>query len=132
MKQLTTFAWFKPLTMCMALIMFTLGLVPRVEASFLPTGESRSLAAQEADMSVVREALENKIVGQRLADFGYTAEEVENTLKLASPEEIHQLATNIQAVQAGEGALGVIIAILVIALLVVLILHFSGKTVTIQ
>jgi len=132
MERIVTQRWFRSLAMGMATLMLVIGLVPRVEAGFVPTEQSRSFQTRDSDLGTVQKALENKIVTERLADFGYSPDEVKAKLSLLSDDEVHSLASNIQDLQTGGDAFGIIIAILVVVLLVVLILKLSDKTVTIQ
>ncbi len=132
MERIVTQRWFRSLAMGMAALMLVIGLVPRVEAGFVPTEQSRSFQTRDSDLGTVQKALENKIVTERLADFGYSPDEVKAKLSLLSDDEVHSLASNIQDLQTGGDAFGIIIAILVVVLLVVLILKLSDKTVTIQ
>lgn len=119
------------IAMVMVAVMGLLSFVPRVEAGFVPnTGLS---AAQHAgDMNIIQNALENKLVIERLQSLGYTTEEVNQRLALLSDAERHDLAKQIDALHPGGDGFGIVIAILVVVLLVVLILHFSDRRVVIQ
>jgi len=124
--------WFRSLAMGMAALMLVIGLVPRVEAGFVPTEQSRSFLTRDSDLATVQKALENKIVSERLADFGYSPEEVKAKLSLLSDDEMHKLASDIQDLQTGGDGIGILIGILVVVLLVILIIKLSDKTVTIK
>ena len=112
------------------LLIFIVGLfslVPRVEASFIPSEESFSDCMRERDTATIRKALENKLVKERLGALGYTDEEIASRLNQLSDEELHSFATQLDSLNPGGNALSVIIALLVIVLLVILIIKLLEK-----
>lgn len=85
------------------------------------------------DIAKISTFLESKIVQQRLADFGLTAEEISNRLNQLSPVQLHQVATHIDQLDSGgDSALGVLISILVIVILIIVILKLMGRQVVIK
>ncbi|MBI4687786.1 MAG: hypothetical protein HY756_08415, partial [Nitrospirae bacterium] len=48
-----------------------------------------------------------------------------------SDQQVHQLALNLDEIKAGDDGLGIIIALLVIAILVVLLIQLTGHKVVI-
>ncbi len=114
--------------------MFIIGITPRVEAAFSP---SQPLAAAPGDRSIdiekVRSVLETKMVEQRLKDLGYTPEEIKGKLSQLSDAELHSIAQKIDDLKVGQdSALGIIIALLVIAILVIILINLStGKKVVV-
>ncbi|EPR43709.1 hypothetical protein dsx2_2136 [Desulfovibrio sp. X2] len=132
MERILAAPWFRNLSMFMAALMLVIGFVPRVDAGFVPTVQSNTFQTREADMAAVQKALENKVVAQRLADFGYNPQEVQQRLKLVSNDELHKLATQIQSLDTAGDGLGIVIAVLVIVVLVLLILHLTNRTVTVK
>src|SRR5262249_996945 len=79
----------------------------------------------------IQRALETKIVEQRLRDWGLTPDEVGARLSQLSDEQVHQLATRLDALMPG-GELGLIILLLVIAIIVVLVLYLTGHRVVVE
>lgn len=122
--------FMRVLSCYLALAMFVIAVAPRAEAGFAPSALLSATPADRAvDLDKVRRALEDKMVRERLEQFGLTAGEIDDRLSLISDEQLHQLALQIDELRVGGDAAGVIIAILVIILLVVLILHFTGHKV---
>lgn len=89
------------------------------------TMTDQSIDQRAADLAVVRDAAANEQVAKVLADRGFTKEQVDQKLAQLSPQDLHQLAQNVDQVQAagltrqewiwiGLGALAALI--LVIAL----------------
>jgi len=89
------------------------------------TASNQSLDSRAADLALVRDVAANEQVAQVLAAHGFTQEQVNQRLAQLSPQDLHQLAQNIDQLQAagitqqqwiwiGIGALAVLI--LVVAL----------------
>jgi hypothetical protein len=71
-----------------------------------------------------------KAVGERLVQLGLTAEEVQQRLSSLTDQQVHQIALQLDELRIGQtDALGVIIALLVIAILVIVILKLTGHRV---
>lgn len=89
------------------------------------TAPNQTLAQRDADLAVVRDVVANDQVATVLAQHGFTPEQVNSRLAQLSQQDLHQLAQNLEQVQAagltrqewiwiGIGALAALI--LVIAL----------------
>jgi hypothetical protein len=106
-------------------------LVPRVEASFVPSDQSFASVSREEDMATIQGALEHKLVKERLRALGYTEDEIKARLDRLSDAELHSLATQFDSLMPA-GHLGTVIAILVIIILVIVILMLTGHRVRIS
>jgi hypothetical protein len=86
-------------------------------------------ADRMAETAAIQKTLETEVVRQRLADLGLSSGEVLAKLGTLTDEQVHQLASRIDAVQAG-GRGGSIDAttLIIILLLVVLILILVENT----
>ena len=125
----------KSVSWYLVIAMFVLGITPRVDAGLSPS-EALKLAQFEfdrpADLQKVQKALEMKMVRERLSKLGFTQDEIQQKLGLMSSAQLHQLAVNLDdAMQGGDGALGVIVALLVIAILFVILVQLMGRRVVI-
>ncbi len=89
------------------------------------TAANQSLDSRQADIAVVRDVVANEQVAQVLASHGFTPEQVNSRIAQLSPQDLHQLAQNLDQVQAagltsaqwtwmGVGALAAIILIAVL------------------
>lgn len=118
-------------------IIWTLAAVMLVMGSGLPesmamlappevTSSGTDTASNRTDeLQLVQRVLENKMVRQRLADLGFTSEEINNRLAAVSDAQLHELAMQIDALVPGgdlDGLLGTILTIALIVLVVVVIL----------
>jgi len=118
-NPLNTF-YAKPLALYLAAALLILsGLAGPAEAMLLP---AQQYPERAADLALVQKTLESKLIQQRLLDYGLTPEETAARLSALPDEQLHQLAANLDAVQAGGDAVGTLFALVVIAALVVLII----------
>ena len=114
--------------------MFIISIAPKVDAGFSPS-EILALSQVErtADLQKIQKVLEVKAVSERLKQFGLTQDEIQTRLVNLSDQQIHQVALQLDDLKIGRGdALGVIIALLVIAVLVVVLLKLTGHRVIVS
>jgi len=115
--------FIKILSLYLIIAVFMLTLPAPGWAMLVPAGQA---VTRSADQAKVQAALESSVIKQRLMDFGLTPEETTARLNKLSDEQVHRLATNTDAVQAGGDALGDVVLILVIVLIVIVILELTG------
>jgi hypothetical protein len=83
---------------------------------------NQSLDARAADLALVRDVVANQQVAQALASHGYTQQQINQKVAQLSSQDLHQLAQNLNQLQAagitqqqwiwiGIGALAVLIII---------------------
>ena len=104
-------------------------LVPRVEASFVPSDQSASSISRQEDMARIERALEQKLVRERLKDLGYTEEEIKARLDRLSDAEVHSLASQLDSLMPAGSWEAVVIVILLFAIVVVLYFMWVEKKV---
>lgn len=89
------------------------------------TAANQSLESRQADLAVVRDVVANEQVAQVLTARGFTPDEVNARVAQLSPQDLHQLAQNLDQLQAAGltkqewtwivlGALAAILIVLVI------------------
>ncbi len=118
-------AWLRHITIVLALVVGIHGLTPSAYA-YQITSEPVSMEdARAADLATIQQMLEMKVVQHRLAELGFTQDEIASRLAMASNADLHQLATQAEDVLAG-GATGLLVTVLVVVLLVLLILHIAS------
>ena len=115
----------KALAVYLVIALFALSFPATGWAMLLPAPND----ARTADLSSVRTTLESSMVRQRLLDYGLTPEEATARLGTLSDEQLHQLAADLNAVQAGGSLAGDIVLILLIVVLVIVILELTGHKV---
>jgi hypothetical protein len=126
--------FMKSIAFYLACAMFLIGIAPRVDASFSPSVViPLAKTDRAADLATVQKALEMKMVKERLANLGYTHEEIQGRISQLSDQQLHSAAQQLDNLKVGgDDGLGIIIALLVIAILVVLVLQLTGHKVIVK
>jgi len=121
----------KQISWYLVVAMFIIGIAPRVDAGLAPSEIiALSQTDRAADLEKIQKVLELKAVSERLTQLGLAQEEIRNRLDQLSDQQIHQAALQLDDLKVGQGdALGLIIALLVIAILVVILLNITGRRV---
>jgi hypothetical protein len=97
------------------------------------TGSTAIASVRDADMVMAQRALENRIVAQKLRDYGVEAADVQTRLATMSDQDLHTLASASKGLPSGsDGATGAIIGILVIVILVIVILKLTNHDVVVR
>jgi hypothetical protein len=140
MKSVLKSFYTKPLViyLVLALLVISTAAGP-AEAMFVsaaPHQEAVSSPAvsveRAADLIKVRTALESKIVSQKLMDYGLSPDETMARVSRLSDDQVHQLATHTDSLQAGGDAVGFVVGVLVVALLVVLLIYLIQGRIAIK
>lgn len=63
------------------------------------TAENQSLDSREADLTIVRDIAANDQVAAVLTANGFSADQVNQRLAQMSPQDLHQLAQNLEQLQ---------------------------------
>jgi hypothetical protein len=125
--------FMKQVTWYLVVAMFIIGIAPRVDAGFAPSEIiALSTADRNTDINKIRNFIEVKAVGDRLKQLGFTQEEIKNRLNQLGDQQIHQTALQLDDLKTGQGdALGLGIAVLMIAILVVILFNLIWHKATI-
>lgn len=124
----------KSLTWYLVFAMFTISIVPHAEGAFSPSQViALSDAQRQSDLGKIRSFLETKLVSQRLQDLGFSTDEIKERLAYLSDQQLHNYAQQLDDLKAGgDSGVGLVIGVLVIILLVIVILHLTGKKVIVK
>ena len=102
-----------------------------LQAALIPVDPSgaqgQPTLERQADVQKIQGVLEAKVIRQRLADLGFSADEIAMKLNGLSDEQIHTVATQLDTLIVGglhgaDDILHLALSILVIVAIVVLIL----------
>lgn len=116
----------KTLIYYLAIAMFIIGIVPRVEAAFVPSQTIAMQAVDRADdLGKIQAVIESKLVRQRLQDLGFSANEVNVKLSQMSDQQIHSFAQQLDDLRVGKDGLGIVIALLLIIILVIVVINLT-------
>ena len=127
MKEFLTDPVVRWIATMLVVVMGLVSLVPRVEASFVPSDQSPSSISRQDDMATIQKALEQKLVRERLKDLGYTEEEIKARLDRLSDAEVHSLASQLDSLMPAGSWEAVLVVILLVAILVVLYFMWVEK-----
>lgn len=126
-------AWFFVLAIVMAGWMGVLGSFRGVaEASVIAShGAAGDLRA--AELAKVQTILEQKVVLQKLLDYGVSSEEAMAKIRSMSDSDLHRLATLADRVAAGaDDGVGLLIGLALLVILVLVILMLMNKRVVVR
>ena len=111
----------------LVVLLVTLAAIPAL-AGPVPskTAANQSLDSREADLTIIRDVAANEQVAAVLTANGFTADEVNQRLAQMSPQDLHQLAQNLEQLQPagltrqewiwiGIGALAALILVIALA-----------------
>ena len=87
----------------------------------------KTVSGRGVDEAKVRRTLENKIVIQKLKNYGLSQEEVVVKMQRMSDDQIHQLASLSDRIPAGGDGVGLIVGLLVVVVLVLLIIYLVQR-----
>jgi hypothetical protein len=96
------------------------------------TGLTTIDSPRSADVLAVQRALENRIVAQKLRDYGVSPDEVQIRLASMSDQDVHHLASATKGLPTGGDAVGVLIGIAILVLLIIIILKLLNKDVVVK
>jgi hypothetical protein len=84
----------------LVVLLVTLAAIPAL-AGPVPskTAENQSLDSRAADLTIVRDVAANEQVAAVLTANGFTADQVNQRLAQMSPQDLHQLAQNLEQLQ---------------------------------
>lgn len=103
------------------------GLAPSTRS-----GATTVASARDADLLVAQRALENKVVAQKLRDYGVSPDEAQLKLASMSDQDLHRLASASKGLPSGGDATGAIIGVLVVVILVIVVLRLMHRDVVVR
>jgi hypothetical protein len=117
----------------LALWILAIGMLPTDAWALLIPSDTQSAVAStqdgaaSGDLHAVQRHLEGKLVTQRLAELGLTAEEVQARLADLTDEQLHQLASNLDGLQVGGDPALTFILIFVGAVLLAILFIYAVR-----
>ena len=117
----------KWVTWYMVTVMFLLGITPRVDAGFSPSGViGQPQMNRTADWDKIQKVIEIKMIRERLNALGFSQEEIQMRLNHLSDEQVHQLALNLDELKSGGDDAVTVIIVLVIVAIALLVVYLMG------
>ena len=133
MEMVRKAGWFVVVAVMMAGWMAVLGSVRGVaEAGVIASG-IEGAASRVEDMAKVQAFLENKVVVQKLVDYGVSPAEAMAKVQAMSAQDLHRLASMTDRAAAGTSdALGFLIGLAILVILIIVIIKLMNKEVIIR
>ena len=134
MRSMMQLPFLKYMSWYLVVAMFIIGITPRVYAGFSPS-EVMDLSPidRASDLQKIQKVLEMKMISERLQQLGLTPDEIQARLTQLSDDQIHQFALQLDDLKVGgDGGLGIVIALLVIAILVVILIYLLDHRISIK
>jgi hypothetical protein len=126
--------WFFSVALMMACIMGVLGSIRgEAVAGVIASRGMDGAASRDADMSKVQSFLEQKIVLQKLTDYGVSAEEAMAKIRVMSDSDLHRVASLTDRVAEGaDSGIGILIGLAILVILIIVILKLTNKQVIVR
>ena len=123
MKMLLRTTVFTPVMIwTLVVTTFVLGWFPPEGGAMLAPATSATVSdpGRAEDLQSIQRVLEDKLVQQRLEDFGLTPEEVNAKLAGLSDSQLHQMASQLDALMPG-GQIGLLVTLLLVLVIIILL-----------
>jgi hypothetical protein len=133
MTSLRKAGWFVVLALAMASWMGLLGSLRGVAEAGLIASHLSEAEARSENLAKVQSFLENKIVVQKLVDYGVSPEEAKAKVEAMSAQDLHRLASLTDRAAAGtDDGLGILIGLAILVILIIVILKLMNKEVVVR
>ncbi|MGB7631385.1 MAG: PA2779 family protein [Candidatus Deferrimicrobium sp.] len=125
--------WFVVMAVMMAGWMGVLGSIRGVAEAGVIASSLSDAGSRVEDMAKVQSFLENKVVVQKLVDYGVSPAEAMAKVKAMSAQDLHRLASLTDRAAAGtDGALGFLIGLAILVILIIVIFKLMNKEVIVR
>ena len=125
--------WFVMVAVMMAGWMGALGSVRGVAEAGVIASSVVDAGSRVEDMAKVQAFLENKIVVQKLIDYGVSPAEAMAKVEAMGAQDLHRLASLTDRAAAGTSdALGFLIALAILVILIIVILKLMNKEIVVR
>ena len=125
--------WFVAMAVMMAGWMGVLGSVRGVAEAGVIASSIDDAAGRAEDMAKVQSFLENKIVVQKLIDYGVSPSEATAKVKAMSAQDLHRLASLTDRAAAGaDDGLGLLIGLAILIILIIVIFKLMNKEIVVR
>lgn len=134
MRSIRKAGWFLTVALMMAAWMGVLGSIRgEAVAGMIASHGDGGAVARAADLAKVQALLEQKVVLQKLMDYGVAPDEAMARIRSMSDRDLHRLAS--LADRAAEGAdsgLGILIGVAILIILIIIILKLLNKEIVVR
>ena len=125
--------WFVAVAVLMAGWMGVLGSVRGIAEAGVIASSVVDAGSRVEDMAKVQAFLENKIVVQKLVDYGVSPAEAMAKVEAMGAQDLHRLASLTDRAAAGTSdALGFLIALAILVILIIVIFKLMNKEIVVR
>jgi hypothetical protein len=125
--------WFVVVAVMMAGWMGVLGSVRGVAEAGVIASSAEGAGSRAGDMAKVQSFLENKVVVQKLVDYGVSPAEAVAKVREMSAQDLHRLASLTDRAAAGtDSAVGILISLAVLVILIIVIMKLMNKEIVVR
>ena len=126
--------WFVVVAVMMAGWMGVLGSVRGVAEAGVIASSLSDAGSRVEDMAKVQSFLENKVVVQKLVDYGVSPAEATAKVKAMSALDLHRLAslTDRAAAGADSSGIGILIGVAILIILIIVIFKLMNKEIVVR
>jgi len=126
--------WFVVVAVMMAGWMGVLGSVRGVAEAGVIASSLSDAGSRVEDMAKVQSFLENKVVVQKLVDYGVSPAEAMAKVKAMSAQDLHRLASLTDRVAAGadSSGIGILIGLAILIILIIVIFKLMNKEIVVR
>lgn len=125
--------WFVVIALMMAGWMGVLGTVRGVAEAGVIASSLSDTSGRAEDMAKVQSFLENKVVVQKLIDYGVSPAEAMAKVKAMSAQDLHRLASLTDRAAAGaDDGLGLLIGLAILVILIIVIVKLMNKEIVVR
>jgi hypothetical protein len=125
--------WFVVVAVMMAGWMGVLGSVRGVAEAGVIASSIEDAGSRVEDMAKVQAFLENKVVVQKLVDYGVSPAEAMAKVEAMGAQDLHRLASLTDRAAAGTSdALGFLIALAILVILIIVIFKLMNKEIVVR
>jgi hypothetical protein len=121
--------FFNRVFVCYLTVAFSLlSFASSAPAMFIPSPyEGNGTGHRVADLEKIQKFLESKLVQHKLSQLGLSGEQIEERLHQLDDQQIHQFASQIDALEAGgDSTAAWVIVLILLAAIVFLVLELTG------
>jgi hypothetical protein len=125
--------WFVMVAVMMAAWMGVLGSIRGVAEAGVIASSIGDAGSRVEDMAKVQAFLENKVVVQKLVDYGVSPSEAMAKVQAMSEQDLHRLASLTDRAAAGtDSALGILIGLAILVILIIVIFKLMNKEIVVR
>jgi hypothetical protein len=125
--------WFVVVAVMMAGWMGVLGSLRGVAEAGVIASSTFGAESRVEDMAKVQAFLENKVVVQKLVDYGVTPAEAMAKVEAMSAQDLHRIASLTDRAAAGtDSGVGLLIGLAILIILVIVIFKLMNKEVVVR